>query len=109
MEEPYSIGVASQAGPEPWACCRKMSRQASVGVCAGEAIEPRNKCQGNADVVGMNGRHYHTTRYRERRVDSPRSKTLCMYTTTLRENREVLRRSVGGTTDSMGKSKDVSP
>ncbi len=109
MEEPYSIGVASQAGPEPWACCRKISRQASVGVCAGEDIEPRKKCHGNADDFPMFGRQHRTTRYRERRVDSPRSKTLCMYTTTLRENREVLRRSVGGTTDSLGKSKDVSP
>lgn len=109
MKEPYSDGVANQAGPKPWAFSRKAVRQASVGVCAGKAIEPRKYRHGSADAVQVGGKQHHQPCYRKRRVDSPRSKNLCMYTTTLRENRESLTSIRGWHRGYVGKSKDVIP
>ena len=89
MEELYIEGVATHDGPEPCVGARKGVGEASVGVRAGRAIEPRNHRVRGADAVYGCGRQHRQRRYRESLAGPARSKTLCMYGTFMRENREV--------------------
>ena len=94
MEELYIEGVATHDDPEPCVGAREGAGEASVGARAGRAIEPRNHGVRGADVVYENGRQHRQQRYRELLVGPARSETLCMYGTSMRENREVPRSPV---------------
>jgi hypothetical protein len=95
MQEPYTEGVATHGDREPCVGVRKGAGEASVAARAGQAIEPRNHGIRGADVVYGNGRQHRQQRFRELLVGSARSETLCMYGTSMRENREVPRLPVG--------------
>ena len=94
MREPYTEGVATHGDREPCVGVRKGAGEASVAARAGQAIEPRNHGIRGADVVYGNGRQHRQQRFRELLVGSARSETLCMYGTSMRENREVPRSPV---------------
>ena len=89
MEEPYTEGLATRGGPESCADVREGVGEALTGVRAGWAIEPRNHQSGvptqsthaEGNTVG--------SAMRELPGDPARSKTLCMYGTFMRENREI--------------------
>jgi len=49
---------------------------------------------GGADAVYGSGRQHRQWRYRESLVGPARSETLCMYGTSMRENREIPRSPV---------------
>src|ERR1700676_4140749 len=89
MEELYIEGVATHDDPEPCVGVREGAGEASVGARAGQAIEPRNHRVRGAAVVSKIGRQHRQQRYRELLVGPARSETLCMYGTSMRENREV--------------------
>ena len=91
MEELYIEGLATHDDPEPCVGVREGVGEASVGARAGKAIEPRNHGVRGADVVYGNGRQHRRQRYRELLAGPARSETLCMYGTSMRENREVPR------------------
>ena len=91
MEELYIEGLATHDDPEPCVGVREGVGEASVGARAGQAIEPRNHGVRGADVVYGNGRQHRQQRYRELLVGPAWSETLCMYGTSMRENREVPR------------------
>jgi hypothetical protein len=89
MRESNIEGVASHGGPEPCVVVREGGSEASVGVRAGRAIEPRNLLAWGADAVLQRGRQHRRRRFREPSVDLAGSKNLCMYGISGRENREV--------------------
>jgi hypothetical protein len=89
MRESNIEGVASHGGPEPCVVVRKGGGEASVGVRAGRAIEPRNLLAWGADAVLQGGRQHRRRRFREPSADPAGSKDLCMYGISGRENREV--------------------
>jgi hypothetical protein len=89
MRESNIEGVASHGGPEPCGVVREGGGEASVGVRAGRAIEPRNLLGWGADAVLQGGRQHRRRRYREPLADPAGSKNLCMYGISGRENREV--------------------
>jgi hypothetical protein len=91
MEELYIEGLANHDDPESCAGTREGVGEALTGVRAGQAIEPRNHRVRGADAVYECGRQHCQWRYRELLVDPARSETLCMYGTSMRENREVPR------------------
>ena len=68
---------------------REGGGEASVGVRAGRAIEPRNLLVWGADAVLQCGRQHRRRRFREPSADPAGSKNLCMYGVSGRENREV--------------------
>ena len=94
MEELYTEGLATRGDPEPCVDVPRGCGEASVGARAGQAIEPRNHGIRGADVVYGNGRQHRQQRFREVLVGPARSETLCMYGTSMRENREVPRSPV---------------
>ena len=94
MEELYIEGVATHDDPEPCVSAREGVGEASVGARAGQAIEPRNHRVRGADAVYGSGRQHCQQRYRELLVGPARSETLCMYGTSMRENREIPRSPV---------------
>jgi hypothetical protein len=89
MRESNIEGVASRDGPEPCVVVREGAGEASVGVRAGRAIEPRNLLVWGADAVLQGGRQYRRRRFREPSPDPAGSKNLCMHGVSGRENREV--------------------
>jgi hypothetical protein len=89
MRESNIEGVASHGGPELCVVVREGGGEASVGVRAGRAIEPRNLLTWGADAVLQGGRQHRRRRYREPSADPAGSKNLCMYGISGRENREV--------------------
>lgn len=89
MRTLYTEGLATRGGPEPCGGVREGVGEASVGVRAGWAIEPRNRLSG-ADAVQTSGRQHRQQRYRELLGDPARSKNLGMYGASMCENREVL-------------------
>jgi hypothetical protein len=91
MEESYIEGLATHDDPESCVGVRKGEGEALTGARAGQAIEPRNHRVRDADVVYGNGRQHRQQRHRKLLVGPARSKTLCMYGTSMRENREVPR------------------
>jgi len=94
MRESDTEGVAIHGGPEPCVRVREGAGEASVGVRAGWAIEPRNQRSVGADAVVVGGRQHRWPRYRELSADPARSKNLRMHGISLRENREVPRSPV---------------
>jgi hypothetical protein len=91
MEELYIEGVAIHGGPEPCGHGREAVVEASVGVRAGWAIEPRNWCSRGADALTTCGRQHRWQRFRELSADLAGSKNLCMRGVSMRENREIPR------------------
>jgi hypothetical protein len=92
MRELYIEGVAIHGGPEPCAVVRKGGGEASVGVRAGWAIEPRkDKSDRGADALTTGGRQHRWRRYRESSADLAGSENLCMCGISMRENREIPR------------------
>jgi hypothetical protein len=89
MRELYIEGVAIHDGPEPCVGVPRGCSEASVGVHAGRAIEPRNNLVRGADVVLTGGRQHRQQRQRELLGDPARSENLGMCGISLRENREV--------------------
>src|SRR5258707_6690475 len=100
MEELCVEGLANHDDRELCAGAREGSGEASVAARAGQAIEPRNHRVRGADAVYGSGRQHCQWRYRELLAGPPRSETLCMYGTSIRENRGTRarppRRSPGG-------------
>ena len=90
MKELYIEGVANHDGRKPCVGVRKDTGEASLGARAGQAIQPRNHSFRGADAVSISGRPH-----RQWRIAScwrtPRSETLCMYGTSIHENREIPR------------------
>ena len=90
MRELYIEGVAIHGGPERCAVVRKGGGEASVGVRAGWAIEPRkDKSDRGADALTTGGRQHRWRRYREPSADLAGSENLCMCGISMRENREI--------------------
>jgi hypothetical protein len=89
MRESDIEELATHGGPEPCVVVREGGGEASVGVRAGRAIEPRNLLVWGADAVLQGGRQYRRRRFREPSADPAGSKNLCMYGISGRENREV--------------------
>ena len=95
MRELYIEGVAIHGDREPCVGAREGAVEASVAARAGQAIEPRNHGVRGADDVYEIGRQHRQQRYRELPAGPARSETLCMYGTSMRENREIPRSPVG--------------
>ena len=91
MRELYIEGVAIHGGPEPCVVVREGGCEASVGVRAGRAIEPRNLLVRGADAVLQGGRQHRRRRFREPSADLAGSENLCMRGISMRENREIPR------------------
>jgi len=91
MEELCIEGLANHDDREPCAGAREGAGEASAAARAGRAIEPRNHRVRGADAVYGSGRQHRQRRYRELLAGPARSETLCMYGTSMRENREVPR------------------
>jgi RNA-directed DNA polymerase len=89
MEELCIEGLANHDDREPCVGTREGAGEASVAARAGQAIEPRNHRVRGADAVYGSGRQHCRRRYRESLVGPARSETLCMYGTSMRENREI--------------------
>jgi hypothetical protein len=111
MRESNIEGVASHGGPEPCVVVREGGGEASVGVRAGRAIEPRNLLVWGADAVLQGGRQHRRWRFREPQADPAGSKNLCMRGISGRENREVPRSPacLDGGAGRAGKAKAVVP
>lgn len=91
MRELYIEGVAIHDDPESCVGVREDGGEALTGARAGWAIEPRNHWFRGADAVEMSGRQHRWRRFREPSADPARSENLCMYGTSMRENREIPR------------------
>lgn len=89
MKESNIEGVATHGVPESCAGVREGDGEALTGARAGRAIEPRNQRVRGADAVNQCGRPHRRQRYRKLPADPARSKNLCMYGISMRENREV--------------------
>ena len=94
MKKSNIEGVAIHGGPESCVDVREGGGEALTGVRAGWAIEPRNQGHRGADAVNYDGRPHRRQRYRELPADPARSKNLCMYGISMRENREIPRSPV---------------
>jgi hypothetical protein len=91
MRESDIEELATHGGPEPCAVVREGGGEASVGVRAGWAIEPRNLLVRGADAVLQGGRQHRWRLFREPLADLAGSKNLCMRGISGCENREVPR------------------
>ena len=89
MKEPYTEGVANHGDPESCVCVRKGAGEALTGARAGRAIEPRNQGNRGAQAVNYVEGNIGCGAMRESQTDPARSENLCMYGTSLRENREA--------------------
>ena len=88
MEESDTEGLATHSGPESCAGARKGVGEALTGVRAGRAIEPRNQRNRGAHAVIWAEGNIADGANRESSEDPARSKNLCMYGSSMRENRE---------------------
>ncbi len=91
MRELYIEGVAIHGGPESCVGVREGGGEALTGVRAGRAIEPRNQGVRGAHAVERAEGNIGRGVRREPRLDPARSKNLCMYGISMRENREIPR------------------
>jgi hypothetical protein len=76
MRTRYIEGLANHDGPEPCVAVREGGGEASVGVRAGWAIEPRKDMTRDADAVIESGRQHRRWRFRE--PSSDLAGILCM-------------------------------
>jgi hypothetical protein len=112
MKVSYGEGLAIRTGSESCIGVRKGAGEALTGVRIGQVLSreietpPRKRWPlRGADAVEIVGRQNWGRRYRETLLDSARSKTLCMYESTLSGNREILCLPPEG--GRIGKSKDA--
>ena len=94
MEELCIEGLANHDDREPCVGAREGAGEASVAARAGQAIEPRITESGAPTLSTEAGRQHCQWRYRELLAGPARSETLCMYGTSMRENREIPRSPV---------------
>ena len=97
--------------PSRASAVREGGGEASVGVRAGWAIEPRKDMTRDADAVIESGRQHRRWRFREPSSDPAGSENLCMRGVSRRENREVPRSPAcgDGRAGRAGKAKAVIP
>jgi hypothetical protein len=115
MEKSHESGVATHIGPESCGAAREGGVEALAGGRTGRvlsreihALLRKQQVLRDADAVEVVGRQYRVHRHRKVYLDPARSKTPCMYASTLCGNREIPRPSaVERTADRVGKSKDV--
>jgi hypothetical protein len=115
MKESYGEGVATHTGPESCVVGSNPEGEALTGVRAGSVWSREIHAPGSdprvprgADAVEESGRRHRMRRHRKARSDPARSETRSMHGNLLHGNREIPRSSaVKGTTDRIGKSKDV--
>ena len=89
-------GVATHNGPEPCVTAGNLRREALAGGGVGRVLSrERHEPLRGADAMEVSGRPRRALRYRERRTDPARSKTLCMHPNTSCGNREVPRLASG--------------
>ena len=91
METLCIEGVATHGGPESCGDVCEGVGEALTGVRAGWAIEPRNQGFGVPTQSQRAEGNISGSVRRELLGDPARSKNLCMYGTSMRENREVPR------------------
>ena len=114
MKVSYVEGVASHNGLESCGVARKGGVEALTEEHVGWALSRENltllrkqQALQSADALELSGKQHRTHRQREVCLDLARSKTPCMYASTLFGNREIPRPSAGErTADRVGKSKD---
>ncbi len=94
MRELYIEGVAIRGGPESCVGVRESGGEALTGVRAGWAIEPRYPGFGVPTLSDLAEGNIAGGAIREPSADPARSKNLCMYGISMRENREVPRSPV---------------
>ena len=115
MKVSYVEGVANHNGPESCGAAREGGVEALAGGRTGRvlsreiyALSRKRQVLRGADVVEVDGRQHLGHRQREVDQDSARSKTPCMYASTLYGNREIPRLSaIERAADRIGKSKDA--
>jgi hypothetical protein len=115
MKVSYVEGLANHNDPESCGAAREGGVEALAGGRTGRVLSremyalPRERqVLRDADAVEIGGRLDRVHRHREVRLDPARSKTPCMYASTLCGNREIPRPSAEErTADRVGKSKDV--
>ena len=115
MKVSYVEGIANHNGPESCGAAREGGVEALTGERTGRvlsreiyALLRKQQVLRDADAVEESGRQHRVHRHREVRPDPARSKTPCMYASTLCGNREIPRLSAEQrTADRVGKSKDV--
>ena len=89
MKEPYIEGIANHGDPESCVGARKGAGEALTGARAGRAIEPRNQGNRGAQAVNYVEGNTDCGAIRESQPDPARSENLCMYGTSMRENRDI--------------------
>ena len=115
MKESYECEVATHIGPESCGAAREGGVEALTGRRIGRVLSReinallcKQQVLRDADAVEVVGRQYRVHRHREVCLDPARSKTPCMYASTLCGNREIPCLSAKErTADRVGKSKDV--
>ena len=109
MKESYGEDLASHTDPESCTVASKGGREALTGACAGELLSREIILVRGVDAVSVSGRPHPMSRDGKRHGDLARSKNLCMYRNTSRENREIPCLPVThGATGRIGKPKDAS-
>lgn len=117
MKVSYVEGVASHNGPESCGVVREDGVEALTGEGTGwvwsreiDTLLRKQQVLRGADVLGIYGRQYRVHRSRKVCSDLARSKTPCMYGSTLYGNREIPRLSAEeSSADRMGKPKGERP
>ena len=94
MGELYVEGLANHDGPESCIVVREGGREALTGVRAGQVLSRVITESGAPTLSTEAGRQHCQWRYRELLAGPARSETLCMYGTSMRENREIPRSPV---------------
>jgi hypothetical protein len=115
MKVSYVEGVANHNGPESCGAAREGGVEALTGGRTGRvlsreiyALLRKQQVLRDADEVETDGRQHRVRRHRKVHRDPARSKTPCMYASTLCGNREIPRLSADErSADRVGKSKDV--
>src|SRR5215469_15788704 len=115
MKVSYVKGIANHNGLESCGAAREGGVEALTEGRIGRvssreinALPRKRQVLRDADAVENVGRQYRAHRHREVGSDPARSKTPCMYASTVFGNREIPRLSAGErTADRVGKSKDA--
>ena len=115
MKKSHESGVATHIGPESCGAAREGGVEALTRGRIGRvlsreihALRRKPPVLRDAEAVGDVRRQHRVHRHRKVYLDPARSKTPCMYASTLCGNREIPRLSAEErTAERIGKSKDV--